>query len=37
MDTLIGFLIGLFAGGILGMIISAICVMSSERDEDNDD
>ena len=35
MDTLIGFLIGIFVGGISGMIISAICVMSSESDDPN--
>ena len=33
MDRLIGFLIGIFVRGISGMIISAICVMSSESDD----
>lgn len=33
MDTLIGFVTGLFLGGTLTMVIMSLCIASSRRDK----
>lgn len=33
MDTLIGFVAGLFLGGSLTMVVMSLCIASSKRDE----